>query len=153
MKRVTYLLSLILLMSFAVLTSCKDDEATPPPEETEEEIKTGQLTAGDFDVTSVEVGGEVVEEDSPVTLTFAEGGAYTIAGGNLPEPYGTDLPASGTWAFTDETNFDEITLSSGDAEVVLDIIELDDDSLIFQYDGAGVKDTDPATTVEVTAIR
>lgn len=154
MKRVTYFFSLILLVSLTtVFTSCSDDSGGGT--ETTEQIRTKQLTSGDYTVVSVERDGSAVDLESPVILSFNDNGTYSITGGDLPAPDGaTAMPASGNWSFTDQTNFDDITLTSESSpNVVLTISILEDDELVFQYEGAGLKAGDPAATIEVTASR
>lgn len=155
MKKVSYFLSLIFVMALAIFTSCKDDDNGGPPDPTQEEIKTEQLTSSPFTVNVVEVNGEDALDGQNITLTFREDGTYSISGGDLPDPapFGTDMPTSGNWSFTDTDNFNRITLTSGGTSVELNVTVLNDDEFVFQYTGAGVKEDSPNTTVVVEASR
>ena len=150
MKRISYLLSLLLLMSLTLFTACKDDEGGDGTE-TPEQIKTRQLTDGPFTVSTVTKGGEAVTLDGPVTITFNSNGTYAI-NGVLPSPHGTTMPATGTWSFKDTQNFG-IVLNGGSDTVELTSVNIADNSLSFTYQGAGLKASDPAVPVVVNATR
>ena len=154
MKRLSYLLSTLLLMTLVVFTSCKDDT----PEETLEQQKTRLLTAGAFNVDAVTLNPNTdFSFTGPTTITFSENNTFTIAGFEslptvLAAPEGNF--ASGTWAWADTENFDEITLTSGSDAVDLTITSLDDNNLVFTYQGAEPKPTpENEVTVTVTATR
>lgn len=155
MKKASYYLSLIFVMTLAIFTSCKDDDNGGTTDPTQEEIKTEQLTSSPFTVDVLEMDGEDALDGQNITLDFQESGSYSITGGTLPDPapFGTTMPASGTWAFSDTDNFNRITLTSGGTSVELNVTVLNDDELVFQYAGAGVKEDSPNTTVVVEASR
>lgn len=152
MKRLSYLLSTLLLMTLVVFSSCKDDTV----EETLEEQKNRQLTAGAFNVQTVTLDPSTdFSFTGPTTITFSANNTFTMAGYDaLPSVAGAPEGnfSSGTWAWTDAQNFDEIRLTSGTDVVDLTITSLDDNNLVFTYLGAEPK-PDDEVTVTVTATR
>lgn len=152
MKRLSYLLSTLLLITLVVFTSCKDEA----PEETLEQKQIRLLTAGAFNVQTVTLNPNTdYSFTGPTTITFSENNTFTIAGSeSLPTP--SSAPegnfASGTWEWKDTTNFDEVTLTSGTDVVDFTITSLDDNNMVFTYQGAEPKPTDEVE-VTVTATR
>lgn len=147
MKRLSYLVTLVFLMGLT-LFSCKDDEAP----ETTEQKNTRLLTSGPFTVATVDRGEGPVAPTGTVTISFNETNkTYSVTGAdNLPAPF----PASGSWVFTDQTNFNRITLTGGDNQTqALTITELTENALTFTYQASGVKPTDPTIPVTVKATR
>ena len=154
MKRISYLLSLMLLMGLTLFTACGKD-APKPNEKTPEELKTEQLTSAAFTISSVKKGEETVTIDPAAVITFKSDGTYSLTNGsNLPTPVGSTMAATGTWVFKDKDNFDEITLTpTGSAAIELTTVSLTDNSLTFSYPGVGVKAESEPVTVAVTATR
>lgn len=154
MKKASHLLSILLLMTLVVFTSCKDDtDEVDPLEE-----NTTLLTAEPFNVSTVTLEPDVdYNFTGPATLTFEETGTYTLSGGEyLPEVLNiaAPIPTNGTWSFTDTENFDEITLTSGSESVVLTLTSLTEDGLVFSYTGGEPKPIeDNKVEVTVTATR
>lgn len=152
MKKASYLLSVLFLMTLVVFTSCKDDKVEPTPLEE----KTSLLTAGPFEVETVALAPEVdYSFTGPATITFSENGTYTLSGGDaLPMVMstGTSIPATGQWEFTDTTNLNKIALTSGSEEVILTVTSLTENGIVFSYPGAEPKPSD-AVEVTVTANR
>ena len=112
MKKLSYLLSLLLLMTMTVFTSCKDDEdgpvlKTPAQEAAEKLIGTYTVTSATRDDVAVDLEGQTV------TLTFnaeedGTGGTFTSNNAGVL-PGDTDLPASGTWAWSG-ANFNAVVV-------------------------------------------
>ncbi len=149
MKKLSYLLSTLFLLTLVIFTSCKDDSSEP--EETLEEEQTRLLTSGAFTVDAVSLAGDTeFSFTGPTTITFSENNTFNITGFEaLPSVFNAPEGnfASGTWEWKDATNFDEVTLTSGSDMVDLTITSLDDNNLVFNYPGAEPK---PADEVEVT---
>lgn len=155
MKRFSYLLSTLLLLTLVVFSSCKDDT----PDETLEEQKIRQLTAGAFTVDEVTLNPstEFAYTAGSTIITFSDNNTFTMAGYDalptfLSAPEGNF--SSGTWSWTDTQNYDEVRLTSGDDVVDLTITSLDDNNLVFTYQGAEPKPiAEDEVTVTVTATR
>lgn len=148
MKRLSYFLSILLLMTLVVFSACKDDEVA----ETLEQKQTRLLTSGPFTVSTVSLNPNTDWSfDGPTTLTFnAENKTFSVSGNtSLPMIAEPDVafPASGSWAWKDTENFDEITLTSDSGSVDLTITNLGDNSLVFSYAGFPVKGTAAEVTV------
>lgn len=139
MKKASHLLSVLFLMILVVFTSCKDDA----PKETLEQKNTRLLTEEAFTVNEVSLTGDVdYSYTGGTTITFSENNTFNVSGGEALPGLGINVPfpASGDWSFTDKTNFDEITLTSGGEEVVLTLTTIDENNLVFSYDGVEVKE-------------
>lgn len=153
MTKINNLLVLMLVMVLGVfITACGDDS----PSETEQQIKTRQLSKA-WKIADVTVTGtgdyQYTPNSSTITFTATN---YTIGSpANLPEvrsPFG-DFPASGTWKFASPTNFNSVVLTpsnSAASPITLTIITLTDNSLVFEYPGALGK-AENEVSVRVTA--
>lgn len=139
MTKINNLLVLMLVMVLGVfITACGDDS----PTETEQQIKTRQLSKvwKIADVTITGTGDyEYTPNSSSITFTASN---YTVGSPELlPEvrsPFGK-FPASGTWQFASPTNFNSVVLTpenSSFSPITLTIITLTDNSLVFDYPGA-----------------
>ena len=100
MKRISYLFSLLFLMTFVAFTSCKTEEDPDPIDPVEERLA---LIDGTHTVTSVSAqpGGPVDLDGQVVTLTFTETGVYT---GTNTDVLPGDFPASGTLTIPNASN-------------------------------------------------
>lgn len=151
MKRLSYFLSVLLLMTLVVFSACKDDEVA----ETLEEKQTRLLTSGAFTVNTVTLSPTTDWSfEGPTALTFnAENKTFSVSGNaSLPmiaEP-DVSFPASGTWVWKDTQNFDEITLTADGESVDLTITTLDDNSLVFSYPGFPSKGEPAVVTVDAS---
>lgn len=148
MKRLSYFLSILLLVTLVVFSACKDDEVS----ETLEEKQTRLLTSGPFTVSAVTLNPDTQwSYDGPTSLTFnAENKTFSVSGNTalpmIAEP-DINFPASGNWVWKDTQNFNEITLTAGSESVDLTITNLDDNNLVFTYAGFPAKNEPAVVTV------
>lgn len=154
MTKTKNLLVLMLVLALGVFTACGDDS----PKETEQQVKTRQLSKT-WNITAVDVtgSGDYDYTSGQSKIEFTSGGNFTVTNpARLPEirnPFGV-FPAAGTWVFANTTSFNSLTLTptSGSATpLTLTIIELTDNSLIFEYPGALGK-AENQVSVRVTAV-
>ena len=152
MKRLSHLFSPLLLMILLVFTACKDDT----PEPTLEETQTSLLTDGTFTVSTVALSPSTdYAFTGPTKITFLQNNTFSIEGIEaLPRPASAAEGnfSSGTWEWKDQTNFDEVTLTSGTDKLDLVITNLTASNLVFTYQGAEPK-PDDLVSVTVTATK
>ncbi|AHM59526.1 hypothetical protein D770_06315 [Flammeovirgaceae bacterium 311] len=154
MSNLKNLLVMALFLALGVLSACGGDD---PTEETEQQVKTRQLSKN-WNITSVAVTGtnDYSYTSGASSIQFRNDNSYTVGSpANLPEvrtPYG-DFPASGSWAFASATNFNSIVLTptGGTGTIPLTITTLSDNSLVFTYNGALGK-AENEVGVTVTAV-
>ena len=113
MKKLSYLLSLLLLMTMIVFTSCKKD---PDPVLKTDAQNAAEKLVGTYTVTNVTRSDDATVdlEGQTVTLTFAAkddgtGGTFTSTNAGVL-PGDADLPASGTWAWSG-SNFKAVVIN------------------------------------------
>ena len=144
MKRISYLFSLLLLMTFVAFTSCKKTEPevlkTPAQEAAEKLIGTYTVTnVTRSDNATVDLEGQTV------TLTFAAkedgtGGTFTSSNAGVL-PGDADLPASGTWAWSG-SNFKAVVINGTTLNFTS---ALDADPIVFTYAATDAKGNFTAT--------
>lgn len=144
MTKLKTLFLLMLVMALGIVTACDDESG-----ETEQEMKNRQLSKTWVvnnvtlaPTTDFSLGSETV------TFTFTSSGSYSTSANvealpNMASPF-APIPTSGSWQFVGNS-FNQIRLTSGTTNLLLDITALTDNSLAFTYAGAEPKATDPVT--------
>ncbi len=153
MKKLSYLLSLLFLMTLTVFTSCKDDEGDNPPAPTAQETKAKQL-AGTWTVTNVTrpgVTGNVIEDGQTVTLTFTEDGTYSATNTDVMPGETPAFPSGTTWAWPNTTSTNSIVITPGN--VNFNALNVTDNSLTFTYTTQDAKSQGADVNVTVTATK
>ena len=145
MKRISYLFSLLLLMTFVAFTSCKKEDppvVVDPVEERLEEIAgTHTVTAATYPGGSVDLTGQTV------TLTFTATGVYT--GANTDVLPG-DFPASGTLTIPNADNLNNARIGTTD----INITSVTATGMTFTYQATDPKINEGAPfTVTVTTTK
>ncbi len=149
MKRISYLFSLLFLMTFVVFTSCKDDEPVVE-QETEQDRKARQL-AGTWNVTNVSrpgVNGNAIEGET-VTLTFTEEGTYSATNADVMPGETPAFPSGNSWAWPNTTSTNSIVITPGN--VNFNALNVSATSLSFSYTTQDAKSQGADATVTVTA--
>ena len=128
MKRISYLFSLLFLMTFVLFTSCKKEEEPTPP--TDLQLAIEQLT-GTWNVTAIDRDGTAVEFTTTPTLTFGAT-SYSATGADVYPGDSPVFPSTGTWAFaSEEKPFNQIIISP--ANVNFNNVNLSNTALSFTY--------------------
>jgi len=134
---------LFLLMLPLMALSCEDE-----PTETDEERQTRLLSSKTWTVTDV-TGSADFTFSGTTSLTFNDGGGFSISGlANLPNE-NVALFASGTWSFPNN-NTQAITITNGTESTTLTIVSLSDTEFNFTYTAASPKPEDTFTATVTT---
>lgn len=138
-----------LTLSVLVIGCKKDDEPSA------EEVAKNRFSKT-WNITKVTLSPNTdYNFNPPVTYTFGSDGTFTSTNAEaLPKADSPQrfMPATGTWAFQDGSNYKTVLLKkTGETDVALTITALEDNKLVVTYDGAEPKETDQVTvTVEAT---
>ena len=145
MKKLSYLLSLLLLMTMTVFTSCKDDEPVIDDNPVQDRM---DLIAGTHTVTAATYpGGSVDLTGQTVTLTFTAAGVYT--GANTDVLPG-DFPASGTLTIPNADNLNSARIGTTN----INITSVTATGMTFTYQATDPKINEGAPfTVTVTTTK